>query len=199
MYDFPGSLQKLIFELQKLPGVGPKSAQRLAYFLLKTPQDGPRRLAESILEAGAKIRACSVCFNLTEGDPCVICADGDRDRSLLCVVESVTDLLAVERTGHFKGIYHVLEGSLSPLEGRGPEDIRIPELMKRLKKKDIREIILALNPDVEGEATALYLSREIKPLGVRLSRLAYGLPAGGNLEYADDVTILRAMEGRRDI
>jgi recombination protein RecR len=199
MYTFPVSLQKLIFELQKLPGVGPKSAQRLAYALLKPPRDETRRLAAAMGEAADRIRSCSVCFNLTETDPCAVCADPERDRSVLCVVESVTDLMAMERTGHFKGKYHVLEGSLSPLEGRGPEDIRVPELLKRLKTGGVREIILALNPDVEGEATALYLSREIKPTGIRLSRLAYGLPAGGNIEYADDVTILRAMEGRREV
>jgi len=199
MYSFPETFQRLLTELQKLPGVGPKSAQRLGFHLLRHSKDGSRQLAASILEAAERIKRCTVCFNLTEGDPCPLCRDTERDPGSVCVVEDVSDLMAMERTGHYKGLYHVLEGSLSPLEGRGPDDIRIPELLKRLEKSKVREIILAVNPDVEGEATALYLTKIIKPRGIRITRLAYGLPVGGNLEYADEVTLSRSLEGRRDV
>ncbi len=199
MFEFPPSLQKLLGELQKLPGVGPKSAQRLAFYLLKKPRQEPLSLASSIQEAVAKIRRCSRCFNLTDSDTCSLCNDSARDGSLICVVEQVSDLMAMERTGQYHGLYHVLEGALSPMEGKGPDEIRISELLKRLQKSKFKEVILAMNPDVEGEATALYLMKQLKPLGVKVTRLAYGLPAGGNLEYADEVTLMRSLEGRREV
>ena len=199
MYNFPESFQRLLSELQKLPGVGPKSAQRMAFYLLQQPKDESRKLASQMVEAMERVKRCTICFNLTESELCPVCRDGQRDTSSLCVVGYVSDLMALERTGQYRGRYHVLEGSLSPLDGRGPEDIRVPELMKRLKDGTVREIILAMNPDVEGEATALYLIKAIKPLSIKMTRLAYGLPVGGNLEYADEVTLLRSLEGRREV
>jgi len=198
MPHYAPSLSRLIEELQRLPGIGPKTAQRLAFYLLKVPREEATVLAYTILEMKDRIRVCSICFNIGEEDNCEICRDGTRDETLLCVVEEPNDLLAIERTGEYKGYYHVLQGSLSPLEGRGPDDIRVRELIDRLKDGQVREVIIATNPNVEGEATALYLGKLLKPIGVRITRIAMGLPMGGDLEYADEVTLSRALEGRRD-
>ncbi|MBI3003555.1 MAG: recombination protein RecR [candidate division NC10 bacterium] len=183
----------------RLPGVGAKTAQRLAFYLLKAPKEEAAALAEAIVDLKEKTRLCEVCFNVAEEPRCPICQDGSRTRGLLCVVEEANDLMAIERTGEFKGVYHVLQGSLSPLEGRGPDDILAKELVQRLKEGEVQEVILATNPNVEGEATALYLQRLIRPLGVRVTRIAHGLPVGGDIEYADEVTLARALSGRRDV
>ncbi|MBI5167644.1 MAG: recombination protein RecR [candidate division NC10 bacterium] len=198
MPHYAPSLSRLIEELQRLPGIGPKTAQRLAFYLLKVPREEASVLAYTILEMKDRIRVCSICFNIGEEDKCKICRDGTRDETLLCVVEEPNDLLAIERTREYKGYYHVLQGSLSPLEGRGPEDIRARELINRLKDGQVREVIIATNPNVEGEATAFYLGKLLKPIGVRITRIAMGLPMGGDLEYADEVTLSRALEGRRE-
>lgn len=199
MPHYAPSLSRLIEELQRLPGIGPKTAQRLAFYLLKVPREEATVLAYTILEMKDRIRVCSICFNIGEEDKCKICRDGTRDETLLCVVEEPNDLLAIERTREYKGYYHVLQGSLSPLEGRGPEDIRARELINRLKDGQVREVIIATNPNVEGEATAFYLGKLLKPIGVRITRIAMGLPMGGDLEYADEVTLSRALEGRREL
>jgi recombination protein RecR len=190
-------VSRLIEELHKLPGVGPKSAQRLAYYLLRAPKDDARSLAEAIIAVKEKVALCSVCQNITDTEPCVICQDNGRDRAKLCVVEKPLDILPLERTRGYHGIYHVLHGVLSPVEGVGPEDIKIRELMVRLKDGSVQEVILATNPNLEGEATAMYLNRLIAPLGIRVTRLARGLPFGSDLEYADEVTLSRALEGRQ--
>ena len=195
MYE--GPVQDLIEEFGRLPGIGPKSAQRLAFHLLHIPAEDARRLARSIVEARDRIAWCSRCFNLAEGDLCRICSDARRETSLLCVVEDPRDVVAIEKTGEFRGRYHVLQGAISPLEGVGPEQLRIRELLARVGPEGIEEVILATNPNIEGEATALYLVRILKPLGVRVTRLASGLPVGGDLEYADEVTLGRAFAGRR--
>ena len=195
MYE--GPVQDLIEEFGRLPGIGPKSAQRLAFHLLRIPAEDARRLARSIVEARDRIAWCTRCFNLAEGDLCRICSDGRREGSLLCVVEDPRDVVAIEKTGEFRGRYHVLQGAISPLEGVGPEQLRIRELLARVGPEGIEEVILATNPNIEGEATALYLVRILKPLGVRVTRIASGLPVGGDLEYADEVTLGRALEGRR--
>lgn len=189
----------LIDELTKLPGVGPKTAERLALFILKQPKGEAEKLAAAIVNAREKTFACSVCSNLTDTDPCPICQDPRRDRSLLCVVEDPRDVVALEKTRSFRGIYHVLQGALSPMEGIGPDRLRIKELLARMAEGGIREVVLATNPNVEGEATALYLAKLLKPLGVKVTRLAHGLPVGGDLEYADLVTLTHAFEGRREI
>ena len=183
----------------RLPGIGPKTAQRLAFYLLKTPREEATALAEAIVDLKEKTRPCEVCFNVAEEARCPICQDGSRNRNVICVVEEANDLMAIERTGEFKGLYHVLQGSLSPLEGRGPDTILAKELLHRLAGGEVQEIILATNPNVEGETTALYLQRLIRPLGVRLTRIAHGLPVGGDLEYADEVTLARALSGRREM
>jgi recombination protein RecR len=190
---------RLIEEFHKLPGIGPKSAARLTYHLLRVPESGARSLAEAIIAVKEKIILCSVCQNLTDNDPCVICRDSNRDQSVVCVLEEPLDILAVERTGQFKGLYHVLHGVISPMEGIGPDDLRISELLARLNDDTVKEIILATNPNLEGEATAMYLQRLISPLGIRVTSLARGLPVGGDLEYADEVTLGRAIEGRREV
>lgn len=208
-------IQRLIRELGKLPGIGQKTATRLAFHVLRSPAEQARDLAQAVLEVKDKIRLCSVCMSLTEHDPCELCADPSRDAALLCVVAQPPDLLAVERTGSYRGRYHVLHGVLSPLEGVGPDDLRLRELLLRLQgqqdsSKDaaqaapaaatpIREVIVATSPNVEGEATALYIARMLKPLGVQVTRIASGLPIGGDLEYADGVTIARALEVRREM
>lgn len=195
-------IQRLIRELSKLPGIGQKTATRLAFHILRTPTSAVRDLADALVEVKEKIRFCSVCMNLTEQDPCQLCVDPSRDRHLLCVVAHPPDLLAVERTGSFRGRYHVLHGVLSPLEGVGPDDLRLRELLTRLQgptAEPIKEVIVATSPNVEGEATAMYVARTLKPLGVRVTRIASGLPIGGDLEYADGVTIARALEVRRDM
>ena len=195
---YPGPLARLIEELSRLPGVGPKSAQRLAYHLLNAPPEVARRLAEAIREARDTIGHCSVCRNLTDTDPCSLCRDEGRRRDVICVVEEPRDVVAMEKTRSYKGLYHVLLGALSPIEGIGPEKLTIRELMGRLQG-GVSEVILATNPNVEGDATALYLARLIKPLGIKVTRIARGLPVGAYLEYADEMTLNRAMEGRQEM
>ena len=194
----PPPLERLIGELAKLPGVGRKSAQRFAFHLLKAPSGDTEALAEAIRELRVKTRSCSTCFNLSEGETCSICADPRRDTTVVCVVEEPVNVVALERTNAFRGLYHVLGGSLSPLHDVGPDDLRVKELVERVRAHGVREVVLATNPDVEGEATAVYMSRLLKPLGVRTTRLAQGLPAGADLEFTDDLTLQRAFEGRRD-
>jgi recombination protein RecR len=196
---YPEPVARLIEALQRLPGIGPKTAQRLTFFMLKRPIDEVRELADSLLAVKERIVSCSTCFNVTEQDPCRICSDPARDTGLLCVVEEPNDLLAMERTGEFKGRYHVLLGALSPLEGIGPDDLKVRELLARLDAGGASEVILATNPNVEGEATALYLAKLMRPIGVRITRIARGLPVGGDLEYADQVTLSKALEGRREV
>jgi recombination protein RecR len=192
-------ISRLIRELAKLPGIGEKTASRLAFHILRAPGEYARDLATALVEVKEKIRLCSVCMNLTELDPCALCSDARRDASLVAVVATPPDLYAIERTGGYRGRYHVLHGVLSPLEGVGPDDLRIKELLARLSGSEIREIILATSPNVEGEATALYLAKVLRPLGVKTTRIASGLAVGGELEYADGVTITRALEARREI
>ncbi len=192
-------LARLIEEFYRLPGIGPKSAQRLAYYLLRMPTADARSLAEAIVEVKDKVTLCSICQNVTEIDPCRICTDSARDRSIMCVVEEPLDILALERTGSYIGLYHVLHGAISPMDGIGPDDLKMRELLDRLRDGETKEIILATNPNLEGEATSMYLARLIGPLGLRVTRLARGLPAGGDLEYADDVTLTRALEGRQEM
>jgi len=195
----PAALAALIEHLVRLPGVGPKTAQRLAFHLLKAPREDVAALADALVGLKDKIRLCRQCFNLCEEELCGICLDPRRDGGVLCVVEEANDLLAIEKTREFRGAYHVLGGSLSPLDGRGPEQIRAKELAARLEAGGVREVILATNPNVEGEATALYLLRVLKPFPVTVTRIARGLPMGGDLEYADEATLARALEGRREI
>ena len=192
-------MAQLIEELHKLPGIGPKNAQRLAYFLLHAPEEQARALAEAIIAVKEKIIFCSACQNITEVDPCAVCQDEQRDRSKICIVEKPLDILPLERTRGYNGLYHVLHGAISPMEGVGPEDLRIRELLARLQNSSVQETILATNPNLEGEATAMYLQRLIAPLGIKVTRLARGLPFGSSLEYADEVTLTRALEGRQEI
>jgi len=189
----------LVEELSKLPGIGPKTAQRLAFHLLKVPPEDARSLAEAIVEAREKVTFCSRCFNFAQGEICEFCADARRDPTLVCVVERPQDIVAVERTGEFRGLYHVLGGAISPIDGIGPEELRVRELLERVRKDGVREVIIATNPRVEGEATAMYLANLLKPLGVRATRIASGLPVGGDLEYADEVTLGRALKGRLEL
>lgn len=190
---------RLIDELGRLPGVGPKSASRLAYFLLRAPREQALGLAEAILEVKERIVLCSRCFNITETDPCALCQDPGRDHSIICVVEEPLDVLALERTGEFRGLYHVLHGAISPVDGIGPDKLRIRELIERVGAERPNEVILALNPNIEGDATAMYIARQLVPLGVSVSRPASGLPVGGDLEYADEITLGRALAGRRTL
>jgi len=199
MAYYPEPVARLIEALQRLPGIGPKTAQRLTFFLLKRPAEEVTALASALSELRAQIVHCSVCFNVTQDDPCRICADPRRDARSLCVVEEPNDLLALEKTGEFRGRYHVLLGALSPLDGIGPEDLKVRELLVRLEREPVEEIILATNPSVEGEATAIYLAKLLKPFALRITRIARGLPVGGDLEYADEVTLAKALEGRRDM
>jgi len=196
---YAGPVQDLIDELGRLPGVGPKSAQRIAFHLLKLPKQDALRLARSITEVKDRVSFCTRCFNIAEGDECGICADPRRDATVICVVEEPRDIVAVEKTGEFKGRYHVLQGALSPIEGIGPDQIRVKELLGRLDDEGITEIILCTNPNIEGETTAMYIGRLLKPLGLRVTRIASGLPVGGDLEYADELTLGRALEGRREV
>jgi recombination protein RecR len=199
MPDFAPPVNRLIEELKRLPGIGQKTAQRLAFFLLRSDRDQALALSEAIREAKEKIRQCSVCNNITEADPCFFCTSPGRNKALICVVEEATNIQAVEKTRQFSGMYHVLGGALSPLQGIGPDQLHIKSLIERLKTGAVEEIIIATNPTAEGEATAVYLSKLIKPLGVRVTRIAMGIPVGSDLEYADEVTMLKAMEGRRDL
>ena len=196
---YEGPVQALIDELGRLPGIGPKSAQRIAFHLLKAAPEDANRLARAITEAKARISWCTRCFNFATGELCTYCLDERREPTLVCVVEEPRDIVAVERTHEFNGRYHVLQGAIAPIEGIGPEQLRIKELMKRVEDEHVTEVILATNPNIEGEATAMYLARLLKPLGVRVTRPASGLPVGGDLEYADEVTLGRALEGRREV
>ncbi len=192
-------IDQLIEALTKLPGMGRKTASRLAFHILRSNLTEAQELARAILDVKEKIHLCSICFNLTDEDPCRICRDENRNREILCVVEGPNDLIAIENTGTFTGRYHVLHGTISPLEGVGPDDIKIKELMGRLQTKEVEEVILATNPTVEGGATTLYLTELIKPLGVKVTRIAYGIPMGGEIEYSDGMTLSKALEGRREI
>ena len=189
---------RLADEFSKLPGIGPKTAQRLTYYLVRMPEEEARALAEAIVAVKERIVLCSACFNITETDPCVVCANPRRDRSRICVVEEALDVLALERTNTYRGMYHVLHGVISPMNGIGPDDLRIRPLLDRLAGDDIEEVILATNPNLEGEATSMYIQQLIAPLGIRITRPARGLPVGGDLEYADEVTLGRAIEGRQE-
>lgn len=193
-----GPIARLIEELSKLPGIGPKSAQRLAYWILRQDKERVRGLSQALVEAREGVKHCSVCQDLTDRDPCRICADPGRDRTIILIVEEPKDLLAVERTREFRGLYHVLGGAISPMEGIGPEELRIRELIDRLSREPVEELILATDPDVEGDATALYLSKALKRPGLAVTRIARGLPVGGDLDFADEVTLVRALEGRTD-
>ncbi len=199
MNVYEGPVQTLIDELGRLPGIGPKSAQRIAYYLLKASPDDANRLARSITEAKARVSWCRQCFNIAQGELCGFCRDDRRDATVLCVVEEPRDIVAVERTHEFKGRYHVLQGAISPIEGIGPEQLRVKELLRRVGDGGVTEVILATNPNIEGEATAMYLAKLLKPLEITVTRLASGLPVGGDLEYADEVTLGRALEGRRQV
>lgn len=196
--EYAESLDKLINEFKKLPGIGPKSAQRLSFFMMSLPQKEVDEFARVICDARAKLKPCSTCFNITDMDPCFICSNSSRDKSQICVTSEPKDLIAIEKSGSFRGLYHVLGGVISPLSGIGPENLRIKELLKRLGN-GTKEVILATNPTTEGEATALYLSRLIKPMGLKVSRLAFGLPMGSDMDYADEMTLSHAFVGRREI
>ncbi len=199
MSDIAPPVAALIEEFSKLPGVGVKTAQRLTFFILRSPTDQARRLAEAIMRVKESIVYCSRCFNITETDPCGICSNPNRDQEMICVVEEPLDVLALEKTGVYKGLYHVLHGALSPVEGIGPKDLRIEELLKRVRQGNVREVILATNPNFEGEYTANYIQKELKPFNIHITGLARGLPIGGDLEYADEGTLSRAIEGRREM
>jgi recombination protein RecR len=196
---FEGPIQDLIDELSRLPGIGPKSAQRLAFYLVKAPPQDAKRLAEAILAAKERVRFCRECFSVSEGDLCRICRDPGRDSTVICVVEESKDQAAIEKAGVIKGRYHVLGGAISPLEGIGPDDLRVQELLDRVGRDHVQEVILATNPNLEGNATAMYVAALLKPIGVKVTRLASGLPVGGDLEYADEVTLGQALEGRREM
>jgi recombination protein RecR len=192
-------LAKLVGELEKLPGIGPKSAQRLAFHILRSSEEDSRRLADAIMEVKSKITQCRVCFNFTEGETCEICSDPKRDRSVICVVAEPRDLIAMEKTNEYNGLYHVLGGVISPLDGIGPDMLRIRELTERLADGEVKEVILATNPTIEGDTTSMYLARLLKPLGVKVTRIAHGMPVGGDLDYADQATLIQALQWRREI
>lgn len=198
MRFYPGPMGKLIGELSKLPGIGPKTAQRLAFYILGMSKSEVNELSKTLVDAKDKIKYCSICNNLTEKDPCDFCSSQERDNSMICVVESPKDVIAMEKTGEFHGLYHVLHGSISPMDGIGPEDIKIKNLLPRLKE-GVKEVIIATDPNAEGDVTAMYLAKLLKPLGVKVTRIAHGLPVGGDLEYADEVTLSKALEGRREM
>jgi recombination protein RecR len=194
-----GPIQNLIDELARLPGIGPKSAQRLAFYIVKAPADEAKRLAEALIDAKERVRFCRECFGVSEGELCRVCRDPSRDITVICVVEESKDQAVIEKAGIVKGRYHILGGAISPLEGIGPDDLRVQELLDRVARDGVREVIVATNPNLEGNATAMYVAALIKPLGVRVTRLASGLPVGGDLEYADEVTLGQALEGRREM
>ena len=195
----PDPLAKLIEQFQRLPGIGAKSAQRLAYHILKTPREEVDRLGDAMREVKERVTYCSVCSNITDSDPCFFCTNPSRDGKLICVVEEPENVNGVERTRQFNGLYHVLMGALSPLHGVGPDDLKIKDLLRRVSDGSVEEVVLATNPNVEGEATAIYLAKLLKPLGIKVTRIAMGVPVGSDLEYADEVTMQRAMEGRREV
>jgi recombination protein RecR len=199
MAYFAAPLSKLIEQFERLPGIGRKTAQRLAFFVLDGAQEQAEEFARAIVEAKKSMHYCTTCQNLTDLDVCEICSNPTRDKSIICVVEDARDVVAFERTRDYTGLYHVLHGAISPMDGIGPEQLKIKELLRRMNDNKVTEVIMATNPDVEGEATAMYVSRILKPLGVKVTRIAYGLPAGGELEYADEVTLLKALEGRSEI
>ncbi len=198
MSKYPEPMGDLVSQFTKMPGIGPKSAQRLAFYILQASDADVKELVEALEETKKKVRYCSICYNVTVEDPCEICRDINRDKTKVCVVALSQDLIAIEKTREYNGLYHVLGGVISPLDGVGPENLRIKELLKRLTK-DVKELILALNPTVEGEATVIYLTKLIKPLGVKITRIAYGLPVGSDMDYADEVTLTKAFEGRREV
>ncbi|MFR7874732.1 MAG: recombination mediator RecR [Christensenellales bacterium] len=196
MSYYSPSIEKLIESFEKLPSIGSKTAARLAFYILNASEEETNEFIKSIQDAKANLKYCSQCYNITDTDPCPICSNSARDKSVICVVEDVKDVVAMERTHEFKGVYHVLHGSISPMNGVGPDDIKIKELLSRLMNGEVKEIILATNPRVEGEATAMYISKLVKPLGVKVTRIAHGIPVGGDLEYTDEVTLGKALEGR---
>ncbi|EUJ16732.1 recombination mediator RecR [Listeria kieliensis] len=196
---YPEPITKLIDSFMKLPGIGPKSAARLAFFVLDMKEDDVLNFAKALVDAKRNLTFCSVCGHITDQDPCYICSDTSRDRSVICVVEEPRDVIAMEKMRDYNGLYHVLHGTISPMDGVGPEDINIADLIKRLQNEEVEEVILATNPNVEGEATAMYISRLVKPSGIKVTRIAHGLPVGGDLEYADEVTLSKALEGRREV
>lgn len=196
---YPKSIATLIEHFQKFPSVGPKSAQRMAFYLLRMPLSEVEKFAQSMIDAKHNTKTCEICFNLSASSPCEICTSTQRDRSTICIVSETKDLIAIEKTNEYKGLYHVLQGLISPMDGIGADDIRIKELLTRLTNDEVKEVILALSPSVEGEATSLYLSKLIKPFGIKISRIAFGLPVGADLEYADEITIAKAIEGRREL
>ncbi|WP_123052599.1 recombination mediator RecR [Clostridium sp. JN-1] len=195
---YPVVIEKLIEEFAKLPGIGYKTAQRLTLYVLNLPQEEVREFADALIKARGTIKYCSVCGNFTDTDPCAVCSNPNRDKSMICVVEQPKDIIAMEKVREFNGVYHVLHGNISPMAGRGPDDIRLKELIRRING-EIKEVIVATNPNVEGEATAMYISKILKPLGVKVTRIAHGIPVGGDLEYADEVTLAKALEGRTEI
>jgi recombination protein RecR len=199
MSYYSPSIEKLIEAFEKLPSIGSKTAARLAFYILNSSEEETKEFVNSILEAKKNLKYCSICYNISDTDPCMICANKGRDKSIICVVEDVKDIVAMEKTHEFKGVYHVLHGSISPMNGVGPDDIKIKELLSRLMEGYVKEIILATNPRVEGEATAMYLSKLIKPLGIKVTRIAHGIPVGGDLEYTDEITLSKALEGRREL
>ncbi|MBO2537412.1 MULTISPECIES: recombination mediator RecR [Rummeliibacillus] len=196
---YPEPISKLIDSFMKLPGIGPKTASRLAFFVLTMQEDAVLNFAKALVDAKRNLSYCSVCGHITDVDPCYICQDQQRDRSTICVVQDPKDVIAMEKMRDYHGLYHVLHGAISPMDGIGPEDINVPSLLKRLQNEEVQELILATNPTIEGEATAMYISRLVKPSGVRTTRIAHGLPVGGDLEYADEVTLSKALEGRREL
>ena len=196
---YPKDLSKLIDGFMKLPGIGPKTATRLSFFVLNMKEDYVLELAKSLVNVKRNLHHCSICCNITDIDPCPICKDPKRDRSTICVVQDPKDVVAMEKTREYYGLYHVLHGAISPMDGLGPEDIRIPELLKRLENPEVKELIMATNPTIEGEATAMYIHRLVKPFSLLVTRIAHGLPVGGDLEYADEVTLSKALEGRREL
>lgn len=196
---YPEPIAKLIDSFSRLPGIGPKTAARLAFHVLRMKEEDVVAFAKALVNVKRDLTHCSVCCNITDSDPCRICSDKNRDRSVICVVQEARDLIAMERTKEYHGMYHVLQGAISPMEGIGPDDIRVAELLRRLADDEVKELILATNPNIEGEATAMYLSRLVKPFKIKVTRIAHGLPVGGDLEYADEVTLSKALEGRREL
>ncbi|WP_274363940.1 recombination mediator RecR [Paenibacillus thermotolerans] len=196
---YPEPIAKLIDSFSRLPGVGPKTAARLAFYVLRMKEDDVIDFAKALVNVKRNLHYCSVCCNITDTDPCRICSDRTRDRSVICVVQEPRDLAAMERTKEFNGMYHVLQGAISPMEGIGPDEIKVAELLKRLANDEVQELILATNPNIEGEATSMYISRLVKPFGLKVTRIAHGLPVGGDLEYADEITLSKALEGRREL